>query len=331
VVLIITSKNDIHVNPVADQLINLGVSFFRFNTDYFFTDYKVKWELISNRIFFQIINIYTGLSISSESITTVWERRPETPMVNHPDPQVIKFLVEEYDTFIYNLRYFLTINRFWVGNSIWDRVASSKLLQYKTAIDVGFKVPDTIYTNSKTYFLNFYEKLKCSELALKTISCDSFQKDDLYFTLFTNKISFEDILKVDDDSFDLTINFIQCYIPKKFEIRATCIGDKVISYKIDTSNQSKYEGEIDWRAGYEKGIKYSKYEMPKVVNKMCVDYLKLLNLNFGCFDFIYTEDKQIIFLECNPNGQWMWLEQELDLGISYYIAKLLANPKLVMN
>ena len=37
---------------------------------------------------------------------------------------------------------------------------------------------------------------------------------------------------------------------------------------------------------------------------------------FGAFDFIVTPENEWIFLEVNPNGQWLWLEQSLSLDIS---------------
>jgi hypothetical protein len=35
----------------------------------------------------------------------------------------------------------------------------------------------------------------------------------------------------------------------------------------------------------------------------------------------------MIFLEVNPTGQWLWLEQKLGLPISERIASALANPE----
>jgi glutathione synthase/RimK-type ligase-like ATP-grasp enzyme len=48
-------------------------------------------------------------------------------------------------------------------------------------------------------------------------------------------------------------------------------------------------------------------------------------LNFGCFDFIVTSNNDYIFLECNPNGQWLWIELETGYEISKIIAENLAK------
>ena len=49
-----------------------------------------------------------------------------------------------------------------------------------------------------------------------------------------------------------------------------------------------------------------------------------MNLNFGCFDFIKAKNDHYYFLECNPNGQWMWLEEDLGMPISESIANYLS-------
>ncbi|GAA5764612.1 hypothetical protein [Streptosporangium roseum] len=46
-------------------------------------------------------------------------------------------------------------------------------------------------------------------------------------------------------------------------------------------------------------------------------------LSFGAFDFGLTGDGIPVFLECNPNGQWGWLEDATGLPIAAAIAALL--------
>jgi glutathione synthase/RimK-type ligase-like ATP-grasp enzyme len=50
-----------------------------------------------------------------------------------------------------------------------------------------------------------------------------------------------------------------------------------------------------------------------------------MKLNFGCFDFIVTPEGEYVFLECNPNGQWLWIEMETGYDISKIMAKNLAK------
>lgn len=83
------------------------------------------------------------------------------------------------------------------------------------------------------------------------------------------------------------------------------------------------KGKIDWRQGYDYGLRHSAFELPDRITKQCCRFVRKMGLNFGCFDFIVTPSNQYIFLECNPNGQWLWVELETGLKISEAIADYL--------
>ncbi|MBM7717718.1 glutathione synthase/RimK-type ligase-like ATP-grasp enzyme [Bacillus thermophilus] len=52
--------------------------------------------------------------------------------------------------------------------------------------------------------------------------------------------------------------------------------------------------------------------------------MEKLNIHFAAFDFIVNEHNYT-FLELNANGQWQWLEEELNLGISDKIMEYLTG------
>ena len=53
--------------------------------------------------------------------------------------------------------------------------------------------------------------------------------------------------------------------------------------------------------------------------------MKALNLHFGAVDLVLTPDDQYYFLEINPNGQWLWLEDKLEFPISDKIVEWLCQ------
>ena len=85
------------------------------------------------------------------------------------------------------------------------------------------------------------------------------------------------------------------------------------------------EGKIDWRQGYDHGLRYEPYDLPNDISEKCIKFLERMRLNFGAFDFIVTPSGEYVFLECNPNGQWLWIEMETGLKISEAIADTLAS------
>ena len=56
-----------------------------------------------------------------------------------------------------------------------------------------------------------------------------------------------------------------------------------------------------------------------------------MKLNFGCFDFIVTPAREYVFVECNPNGQWLWIETATGMKISDALADALQHPEKLTN
>jgi D-alanine-D-alanine ligase-like ATP-grasp enzyme len=50
-----------------------------------------------------------------------------------------------------------------------------------------------------------------------------------------------------------------------------------------------------------------------------------LSLTYGAIDLVLTPDGRYVFLEINPNGQWLWIDEMLSLGISHSIAEWLSE------
>jgi hypothetical protein len=48
-------------------------------------------------------------------------------------------------------------------------------------------------------------------------------------------------------------------------------------------------------------------------------------INFASMDMILTPEGEFVFLEINPNGQWLWLEEELGLPLVASMVDLLTT------
>ncbi|GAA4681671.1 hypothetical protein GCM10023324_39720 [Streptomyces youssoufiensis] len=54
-------------------------------------------------------------------------------------------------------------------------------------------------------------------------------------------------------------------------------------------------------------------------------WLKRFRLNFGAFDFAVTPSGDWVMFECNPSGEWSWIQNRTGLPIAAGIADLLAK------
>lgn len=167
---------------------------------------------------------------------------------------------------------------------------------------------------------------KHEDISLKSINADGFFTDDgMEYVFYSRKALSKDVVTQPEDAFRQTVCFLQNYIEKKYELRITVCNEDVMACKIDSQVLDDDKGKIDWRQGYDYGLKQEIVEIPECIRDFCIRFLKEMHLNFGCFDFIVTPNDEYVFLECNPNGQWLWIELATGFDISKIIAKNLAK------
>lgn len=324
-VLIITCKEDPHPTKVIQSLKDRNVSVFRLNTDTFLSDYDLSWDSDFLDEGFTLRNIHTGLTLKESEITSVWFRRNFKPVkVRYPGREEVNnhnlTEAQGFLEYLYNELY----DKFSIGNYVFDDIANSKIYQIKTAKKVGFDVPETCYSNRKEDIIRFTEKHEW--LVLKSIKSNAVISDNgNQHVFFAQKVKSEDLIQLPQESFEQTINFVQPYIEKAYELRVTVVCNDIFACRIDSQNMDNDHGKIDWRQGLEHGMKHSAYELPDNIKEACREYLRMMHLNFGCFDFIVTPHGEYVFLECNPNGQWLWIEKFTGMPISESIARHLAK------
>lgn len=320
-ILIYTNKDDEHPTNVIKYLTQWGVPVLRFNTECLLTDYKFEWTYTNGRTDCRITNIHNGIECLGSQITAIWERRamiPKTLPFVHQQQEINTHNIEEAHGFLSFLRYYMK-DVYSIGGIVNDRYSDSKMLQTLIASKLGMKVPETCFSNDANSIRKFASTH--SVLSLKPISENSVYVNDEYeYAFYTRKVNASDILSQPDVALEQTVSYLQEYIDKAYELRITVIGNDIIPCKIDSQLQSDETGKVDWRQGYNFNLKHEIIEIPTSVSNFCKNYLKTLHLNFGCFDFIVTPTGEYVFVECNPNGQWLWIELETGYDISKVIA-----------
>jgi hypothetical protein len=118
-----------------------------------------------------------------------------------------------------------------------------------------------------------------------------------------------------DDDVAGTAHLFQKRVPKVADVRATVIGADVFCVRIDSDL-------LDWRTDYSK-LTYTPVEAPPGIRPALHRYMNRFRLVFGAFDFAVDHEGRWWFLECNPSGQWSWLETETGLPMCAALADLL--------
>ena len=133
---------------------------------------------------------------------------------------------------------------------------------------------------------------------------------------YTEPVRPRDLLHVED--LRLCPLLVQPYVPKRLELRVTVVGHQVFAAAIDS--QATNHTRLDWRRYDDAGTPIAPFALPGEVANRCRALVHELGLRYGAIDLVLTPDDRFVFLEINPNGQYLWIELATDLPISDAIA-----------
>ncbi len=325
-ILIITSKRDGHIDKVGDYLDVARVPWFRINTEDFAENITLTIEPASGTGSMLVHD--SSRCFDLQSIDAVWYRKPDPLDLSHfdLDRASLDYVEAEFNEVIQGL-YALLNRAFWINNPLTSKLAHRKPLQLKVAHNLGFSTPHSVITNNLEQVLKFAESVNW-DMAVKSLGavCVNSQQDDvqLHYGIFTRRIGKEELLAL-QDKISYMPTLFQQYVEKEYELRVTCVGEKIFACRI--YSQDKEQTSEDMRFDV-SNLRHEMCECPEITDKL-IGYLQAFGLNFGCFDIAFSKTGEYVFFECNPNGQWLWIEELTGAPISKAVADILmANSRI---
>lgn len=312
--LIITSSGDEHVNNAEKILEKRGVPYFRFDTNRFPEEVSLSMN-IGERGFCGLIQDHES-KIRLQDVTHCWYRKPSLPDLREifEDEGHIAFAEQESRSLLKWLYESFSKEVKWLNHPIRLNAARSKVLQLAVACDLGLKVPRTITTNDPQEVTNLLEN---GPAALKTFGPNGYvtktQKGSQLRGLYTKRISKD--AAGDIEAVRFCPVYMQEYIEKQYELRVTVVGQEVFACAI--YSQEIEATRCDWRhPSHVLDLKHEACILPAQLTSQLIRFLERFGLNFGAFDLVVTPGGDYVFLECNPNGQWHWIEELTNMSIT---------------
>ena len=225
------------------------------------------------------------------------------------------FCDREWRTAIHSIPAFCR-DAFWVNSLEAQSRANHKPFQLVLAQAHGLKIPDTVFTNSHDDVLELFERH--DRLVYKQLSWTMFPPDEVIFTNEVNK----KMIHNSERSIRLAPGIFQEYIDKSAELRVAVVGEEIFSVAIDSQKLPKTQ--IDWRRSQLEDMFISD-NLSHDVSEKLLAFHRAANLEFAVYDFIVDLNGEAVFLECNPSGQWLWLEERLGIPIALSLARHLAS------
>ena len=205
----------------------------------------------------------------------------------------------------------------WLNHPHRIGFAEYKPVQLVRAKRAGLRVPRTLLTNDPAAAERFLRKV--GRAIYKPLGGIGLIDTDGRGQLFASPIAAEQV--VANASIEATMHLFQEWVPKQYEVRLTVVDEQLHAARIDASTPA---GHADWRADY-GGLTYSRIDPPGHVRSGVSALMKSFSLRFAALDFVVSPNADWWFLECNPNGQWAWIEEETQMPIAAAIADALTR------
>ncbi|MEQ1503957.1 MAG: MvdC/MvdD family ATP grasp protein, partial [Myxococcota bacterium] len=319
-ILVLSSPTDLHADAVEPKIRAAGAEVVRFDRAEYPAHASLAFGVDPSGRPSRILRRTSGPDIDLDDVTAIWHRRPgmPTPHADLAAPWMGRFVVEEGGPLFRDLWDSFDGLQVPGPRSVYRR-AEHKYTNLVLAAELGFEVPDTLVTNDPAALLAFYRRHDgriVSKMANQILN-NKFAAPR--YNRFTEVVTPRDIAYFRSARHDATI--FQGYVPKRVELRVTVVGSALFAAEI--RSQETNHTRHDWRRYDHSSTPIVPHELPPAVADRCRRLVARLGLVYGAIDLVLTPDDRYVFLEINPNGQFLWVEQLTGFPIAAAIADLL--------
>ncbi|NLU63732.1 ATP-dependent carboxylate-amine ligase [Rhodococcus sp. HNM0563] len=319
-VLVLTQPGDLHADAVIERLIQRQARYTIFDPGDFPSNAAMSVSYDRSGLIGRTL-LGSGRPLDLNAVDSIWCRRPSptTPAPEIEDPIAQECVRDEGGTFsayIWDSLDCLSVP----GKMRSIRHASCKPEQLSRAGALGLEIPPTLVTTDPEEFLDFWDHHD-GQIITKPLDNPSLGVGGRSFVRFSEVPTTMDLASADAIRFCPVIT--QAYVPKLVELRVTVVGDRAFAVEIDSQRSNHARG--DWRKYDSTQGLYAVHSLPDEIAERCVRLVTEFDLNYGALDLIFTPDGRYVFLEINPGGQWLWLEEATGIPIADAVADLLVS------
>jgi glutathione synthase/RimK-type ligase-like ATP-grasp enzyme len=177
----------------------------------------------------------------------------------------------------------------WVSHPEMSRAAQNKLVQLKMAQRARLRLPRTLVSQDPQKVRRFCENLEYRVVVKPVIGS---QKTPVMAGMVTPEV-------LTDDAVRLSPAIYQEFVPGTRHLRVCCFGTRVRTALLETET-------LDWR--YPLDADVAPYELDAETAGCVLQVIEHLGLRMGIIDMKLDADGRPVWLEVNPQGQFMFLE-----------------------
>ncbi|MEU0991469.1 ATP-grasp ribosomal peptide maturase [Streptomyces sp. NPDC005953] len=243
-------------------------------------------------------------------VRSVYHRRP-SPFVapDHLDSQQRAFITA-------HARHGLggvlgALDCLYVNHPHRNLAAGYKPRQTTEAARAGLAIPATLITNDPAEARAFAEEY--GPIIYKPLRSTAYIEDGEHRTIWVRQVDPGEI----GDGVAACPHLFQKAVSKVADVRVAVVGDRLFASRITVDGDH-----LDWRWDYDR-ITFDPIEVPADVQLGIQRFMHRLGLVFGAFDFGLGQDGRWWMFECNPNGQWAFVDLPTRIAIAAALADVL--------
>lgn len=324
-VLVVSTMLDVSTDAVVRALGDCGVTCTRINTEMFPFDsglaLRIGMEPSPNSFDFAFRRPESTV-LTDTTPTSIWFRRVRAPARGiEMSPGVYDFCIREARSTLVGGLLAHHVPVMSPPANVW--AAEHKVFQLRAAQEAGLTIPKTVVTNDPHTVAETFRAF-AGRMIAKPARAGYVDYGDEQHAIYTTRILEEHLENIGSVRWSPAI--YQPLVEKACDVRVTYVGGELFVADIDS--QTDPDASIDWRRTSNPNLPHRQGALPERLSSNIERFMSSLGLAFGAIDFIRTKSGEYVFLEVNPNGQWLWLEERLGFPIAARIARWLSGDEL---
>jgi len=248
-----------------------------------------------------------------------WWRKPHWLEVSHADVLTARSIRDEALRVLEQIAG-ATQASMWLNSPDYMHRAANKFRQFERAKAVGFLCPPTAVNNSCA---SVGDQVG-DDLAFKAIGGTVERASGGTRTLFTTRLGPVELMEARQESSPFPGVF-QTFIDKRCEWRVTVVEGAVCSAAVETTGMARVDSRSHQMTN---AVQFRRVDLPTIWQDAILELVRSMGLGFAAIDLTEAHDGTLWFLEMNPNGHYLWLEESLGLAISSEIANRLGSRQV---
>jgi hypothetical protein len=288
-IAIFSLKDEVHGLVVQDALRKRGVRCHYVATNDLLSQGGLTWSDTGTAR----LRSDEGEWFDVEALSAIWWRRANHEQLPHPSverAEALRLATAEWRSAL--LGALLTdFHGVWINDPHAGRRAEHKIVQLAAARSVGLRIPPTYIGQDPAALRAFAEVHALDRLVIKKV------QGTLEISLLTVPMTREDLN--DDESIRLCPAIYQGEAPGRRHLRVHVFGERVIAVEIESEA-------LDWRPKID--VPMREFELDALHRERLTALNRTLGLEMSIMDAKLDDDGDLVWLEANPQGAFLFAE-----------------------